>query len=140
MFSSSREEEAFSAFDDIFHRAAMNVFTEVIAYLALLESEELQLSLPVALALGNRVPTGPLVAFDVNARTDDEERVILLIAEIGTEDLQRESFDPEFGPEDFIYHKVGITGPVQARFGTPVESINIGGSSCPVCQTINKVA
>lgn len=117
----------------------MRMFRGAIAYLALLESEELQLSFPVALALGDRVPTGPLVAFDVNARTP-EENTILLIAEIGSEDLQRELHDPDFGVEDIIYHKVGVTSPVQAHFKTPLGSINIGGSRCPVCQTIDKVA
>jgi hypothetical protein len=139
VISSPWEEKAFSSFRDFFNKNVITIFRGAIVNLALLESEELQLSLPIALALGDRVPTGPLVAFDVNARTD-EGRVILLIAEAGSEDLQRESFDPEFGPEDFIYHKVGITGPVPARFGTPLESINIGGSRCPVCQTIDKVA
>jgi hypothetical protein len=140
VISSPWEQESFSAFDFFVRRTVLPVFSEAIAYLALLESKELQLSLPIALALTDRVPTGPLAAFDVNARNDVEERVILLIAEVGPEDLQRESFDPEFGSEDFIYHKVGITGPVHLRFETPLRSINIGGSRCPVCQTIDKVA
>jgi len=140
VISSPWEAESFSAFIAFFDRTFKPVFSGAIAYIALLESEDLQLSLPVALALTDRVSTGPLVAFDVNAMTDEEETVILLIAEAGSEDLQRKSFDPDFGPEDFIFHKVGITGPVQARFGTPLESINIGGSRCPVCQTIAKVA
>jgi hypothetical protein len=139
VISSSWEEETYNTFKEFSYRQLRIVFNGAIVYLALLGSEELQLSLPIALALADRVPTGPLVAFDVNARTD-EDRVILMIAEAGSEDLQRKSFGPEFDPEDFIYHKVGISGPVHARFGTPLESINIGGSRCPVCQTIDKVA
>jgi hypothetical protein len=138
--SSPWEEKAFSSFSDFCFEKVITMFRGTIVYLALLESEELQLSLPVALALGDRVPTGPLVAFDVNARTEDEERVILLIVEAGSEDLRRELHDPDFGPEDFIYHKVGISGPIYASFETPLQSINIGGSRCPVCQTIDKVA
>jgi hypothetical protein len=139
MTSSPLERESFCAFNILFNRTVLPAFRGAIAYLALLESEGLQLSLPVALALSDRVPTGPLVAFDVNAMTN-EDRVILLIAEAGSEDLQRELHDPDFGPDDIIYHKVGVTSPVWASFGTPVESINIGGSRCPVCQTIDKVA
>jgi hypothetical protein len=115
------------------------MFYGSIAYLALLESEELQLSLPVVVGFSDRVPTGPLVAFDVNA-TVNEKRSILLIAEATTKDVQRGLHDPDFGFEDIIYHKVGVTGPVWARFRTPLESINIGGSRCPVCQTIDRVA
>jgi hypothetical protein len=133
------EEEAFSAFNDLFYRTFKSMFSGSIAYLALLESEELQLSLPVTVAFGDRVPTGPLVAFDVNA-TVDEERSILLIAEATTKDAKKTLHDPNFGDEDIIHHKVGVTGPVQASFGTPLESINIGGSRCPVCQTIDRVA
>ena len=139
MISSPLEAESLSAFDDFIERMGLRVFRGAIAYLALLESEELQLSLPIALALADRVPTGPLYAFDVNARTDGE-RVMLLIAEGGSEDVKRRFHDPDFGLEDIIYHKVGVTSPVWGRFGTPLESINIGGSRCPVCQTIDKVA
>ncbi|PMD16702.1 hypothetical protein NA56DRAFT_580067 [Hyaloscypha hepaticicola] len=138
LISAQWEREASSAFENLLNSTVIPMFTGAVAYLALLESEELQLSLPVALALDDRVPTGPLVAFDVNARIS--RGTILLIAEIGSEDLQRELYDPDFGPEDFFYHKVGITLPVQERFGTPLESINIGGPRCPVCQTIDEVA
>lgn len=137
VISSSFEQEAFCAFKEFVDTMVIGRFKGSIAYLALLESEELNFSIPVSLALGDRVPTRPLVAFDVNTKVF-EDRWVLLIAEKTTEDVERELHDPDFSLEDIIHHKVGVTGPVKARFETPVESISIGGSRCPVCQTIDR--
>jgi hypothetical protein len=59
-----------------------------IAYLILIEAEEGQVSYLVVMALGDRVPTGPLFALDVNARTI-YHKTLLLIAEGAHEDTQR---------------------------------------------------
>jgi hypothetical protein len=138
LFSSPLGEKVFATFDSDVAFTIAPLFRDAVAYLALLESEALKLSLPVALALSDRVPTGHLTAFDFNAITY-EKRSILLIVEAENEDVQRMYHDPDFHLEDFIHHKAGITSPVAAHFGGTPVSINIGGSRCPVCQTIDKV-
>ena len=133
VMSSPLEKEAYLAFSEYVSVAVIPVFSGAIAYLALLEAEELQLFYPVAVALGDREPTGLLVAFDVNATTR-EKGSIFLIAEAGKEDAQRELQDPDFDMGDFIFHKVGVTGPImRASVSGPFREIKIGGSHCPVC-------
>ncbi len=138
--ATSLEGKAFVVFSRVIGFTIQQLFfRDAIAYLALLESEEPQLSLPVALALSDRVPTGRLNALDVNAITYDNLR-LLLIVEARHEDLQMMWNDPDLGAEDIVHHKVGITMPVLASVGGNPISINIGRSRCPICRTIDKAA
>jgi hypothetical protein len=132
VISSPMEGEAYLAFSEYVLYEAVPVFSGAIAHLALLEIEEEKVSYPVAVAFDERVPTGPLVAFDVNAFTATGLS-IFLIAEAANEDAQRQLQDPDFDMGDFVFHKAGVTGPMRANVGGPFLQINIGGSRCPVC-------
>lgn len=57
--SSTLEENAYLIFEDYVVRWPMRAVYGSTAYLALIEAEERQISYPVAVALGDRVPTGP---------------------------------------------------------------------------------
>jgi len=86
--SSAFEEEAWVAFEDYVVRGPLPAMHGSIAYLTLIEAEEGQVSYLVVMALGDRVPTGPLFALDVNAQTI-YYKTVLLIAEGAHEDTQR---------------------------------------------------
>ena len=130
--SSQLEEDAFSAFSVFVGQTLMNVFTASIAYLAVLEPDDKTEQI-VAVAIGDRVPAGPLVAFDVNAITK-EERTILMIAEAGIEDVKRVREEPDFEMGDLVFHKLGVTIPLRAKIEGPFQQIRVGGSQCPVCR------
>ncbi|KAE9369277.1 hypothetical protein N431DRAFT_427464 [Stipitochalara longipes BDJ] len=134
VISTSFERQAFLAFSNYIIETIIGVLKGAIVYLALLEYEEMQASYVVAVAIGDRVPTGPLVAFDVNAITN-EKRTILMVAEAGTEDVKRQKEDPDFDLEDFIFHKAGVTIPISVHIKAPLQQINVGGSRCPVCRS-----
>jgi hypothetical protein len=83
--SSALEGKSFLAFADYVSCGPMRVNYGSIAYLALIEAEG-QISYLVLVALGDRVPTGPLFALDANARTF-YNKTIFLIAEAAHEDM-----------------------------------------------------
>ena len=133
IMSSPLETEAFFSFSAYVGEAIMCVFDGAIAHLAVLEYEEMQVSYLVAVAIGDRVPTGPLAVFDVNAITN-EKRNILMIVEAGIEDAKREIEDPDFDMGDIVFHKVGVTVPLRANIMGPLQYIKVGGSQCPICR------
>ena len=104
-----------------------------VGYLIRVRCPTTQISFLTVLVTNGLRPKGGLVAFDCNAQHVDR-RHTLLIGERSAIDVQKQVSDPTV-----IWHKAGVTISVgeDYAFGwddIPLETINVGGSRCPVCK------
>lgn len=129
----SFHETVWQDFMQLLSRSVMDPLNVGVGYLARISSADPGVSFLTVVVTGGRKPTGRLEAIDVNAVTNDNRRVLMIV-----EHPSPGKVESEIRPS--ALHKAGTTLPISDDFDSiwDQQELNeyvVGGSRCRVCKS-----